>query len=145
MRDMLGSVESDPLAESWAIQEAASKRGFDWPDISGVFAKVREEIQEIEAALEAGDAEHACRELGDVLFATVNLARFLHANPAAELERANGRFNQRFALLSAELDREGLKMEACTLAELDAVWDRVKRSLRAAPPSEPAALPALKE
>lgn len=121
---------SGALEMSWAIQERVSKRGFDWPDISGVLAKVREELGEVEQALEAGDAEGAKRELGDLLFATVNLARFLDADPASALERANGRFLRRFALLDAELDRSGRRMEACTLAELDEVWEGVKARLR---------------
>jgi uncharacterized protein YabN with tetrapyrrole methylase and pyrophosphatase domain len=115
---------------SWAIQERVSKRGFDWPDISGVLAKVREEAGEIEQAVKAGDGEGAKRELGDLLFATVNLARFLDADPVAVLEEASGRFVQRFALLEVELDRSGRRMEACTLAELDEVWERVKARLR---------------
>lgn len=122
----------DALTASWAIQADASKRGFDWPEISGVLAKVREEIGEIESAVEEWDAEAAKRELGDLLFATVNLARFLDADPAVELDRANRRFVERYELLKAELDQAGRQMEACTLAELDEVWERVKTRLGAA-------------
>lgn len=118
------------LEVSWAIQERVSRRGFDWPDISGVLAKVREELGEVEQDVEAGDAEGAKRELGDLLFATVNLARFLDVDPSVALEGANGRFEQRFALLDAELKRSGRRMETCTLAELDEVWECVKARLR---------------
>ena len=111
------------------IQAAASARGFDWPDIGGVFAKVREELAEIEQARNAGNAEHAKRELGDLMFAIVNLARFLGADPAVELGRANERFLSRFTLLENELQREGRVVEQCTLAELDAVWDRIKHTI----------------
>ena len=125
---MAGS-QGDALKRSWAIQADASGRGFDWPDITGVFAKVREELAEVEQAWTAEDGQAARRELGDMLFATVNLARFLDADPEGELERANARFNERFALLDAELHRTGRAMEECTLEELDAVWEQVKRRL----------------
>jgi len=103
--------------------------GFDWPDIAGVFEKVREELGEIEAALAAGDVPHARRELGDVMFAVVNLGRFLGADPAAELARTNRRFLRRFDLLKRYLREEGRRVEDCTLEELDAVWTRAKKAL----------------
>lgn len=121
-----GAKSSDPLAASYDIQEAASRRGFDWPDVEGVLDKLREELDEVRAALDAGDAAQAKRELGDVLFAAVNLGRFLHTHPSLELQRANERFMERFERLEFELANEGRRMESCTLAELDAVWERVK-------------------
>lgn len=127
-------LAEDPLAESWQIQEEASSLGFDWPDISGVFSKVREEIAEIEEAWQDGDREHAKRELGDALFALVNLGRFLSANPAEELHRTNHRFLRRFASLKAELHEEGRTVGDCSLAELDEVWERVKQKMRAQHP-----------
>jgi len=129
-------IDTDALRASWAIQERVSRRGFDWPDVSGVLAKVREELVEIENALKEGDAEAARRELGDVLFAVVNLARFLEADPDEELQCANARFERRFALLDAELVQAGRRVECCTLAELDEVWERVKSRLAATSCSE---------
>ena len=123
----------DPVRTSLAIQDDASALGFDWPDISGVFEKVREELGEIADAWAAGDREHAKRELGDLLFATVNLARFLDADPSTELDEANQRFTGRFTLLKYEAEREGLILKQCTLAELDVIWERVKRATREAP------------
>lgn len=117
---------SNALRDSWAIQAAASSVGFDWPDIAGVFDKVREEIEEIRDAWGRGDREQAKRELGDVLFASVNLARFLNADPGEELHRANERFRARFDLLKKAVKAQGRELEACTLAELDEVWERVK-------------------
>lgn len=114
------------LEQSWHIQEKVSRRGFDWPDISGVFGKVREEIAEVESAWESGDVDSARRELGDVLFAAVNLARFLDTPPEEELGRANERFCRRFDLLDKELQRSGRAMESCSLDELDEIWKRVK-------------------
>jgi ATP diphosphatase len=126
-----GSLEGgrDPLHESWLIQEAASGLGFDWPDASGVIAKIREELGEIESALDEGDAAGAQRELGDVLFAAVNLSRFLGTDPGDELRRCNARFEQRFSLLREELKHMDIEIEKCSLAELDVVWERVKVQL----------------
>ena len=120
---------NDAIARSWAIQSDASRRGFDWPDIQGVLGKVREELGEIEEAWGAGDRNAAQDELGDLLFATVNLARFLDVDPAEALGGANARFQKRFALLEAELQSTGKVMEECSLEELDEVWEWVKRSL----------------
>ena len=119
--------EGDAVKASWIIQSDASALGFDWPDISGVFDKVREELGEIESAWSEQDHEQARRELGDLLFSTVNLARFLDADPNEELHRANERFNRRFALLKDEIQHQGLVMRHCTLEELDKVWERVKK------------------
>lgn len=120
----------DPLADSRRIQDAASSLGFDWPDITGVFGKVREELKEIEVAYYAGDHEHARRELGDVLFALVNLGRFLKTDPAEQLHCANRRFMRRFDMLKSHLESRGRKVEQCTLAELDEVWEKVKREIK---------------
>lgn len=122
------SQSADVLRTSWAIQEDASAQGFDWPDISGVLQKIHEELQEIQTALDAGDREHAQSELGDLLFATVNLARFLDADPTEELRRATERFSSRFARLQHELNRESRVMQECSIEELDEVWERVKRA-----------------
>lgn len=125
-----GRASSDALNRSWSIQSTASTLGFDWPDITGVFGKVLEEVGEVQAAWDEGDHEHAKRELGDVLFAVVNLARFLNADPGDELRRANERFSLRFGLLKEQLKRNGIRIEDCTLKELDAVWEQVKKALR---------------
>ncbi|NIA14760.1 MAG: hypothetical protein GWP08_11825 [Nitrospiraceae bacterium] len=125
-----GRTASEALSQSWSIQSTASALGFDWPDITGVFAKVLEEVQEVQHAWDEGDYDHAKRELGDVLFAVVNLARFLNADPGDELHRANERFNLRFSLLKEQLKCNSIKIEDCTLEELDAVWEQVKKALR---------------
>lgn len=116
----------DVMEEAWRIQEEASLLGFDWPDAHGVLAKVREETDEIEAALLAGDCAHAARELGDLLFVCVNLARFLRTRPEIVLEQACETFRTRFARLTEELLREGKSVQSCSIEELNHVWDRVK-------------------
>lgn len=117
----------DPLEQAWRVHSSASALGFDWPDIGGVFDKVREELGEIEHAWAGGDRVHAKREFGDLLFASVNLARFLDADPGAELIEATARFARRFELLKEEIVREGRRIQDCSLAELDVVWERVKK------------------
>jgi len=123
---------SDSLRAAWSIQADASELGFDWPDITGVFAKVHEEIGEIEEAWNAGEREHAKRDLGDLLFAAVNLARFLDAAPNAELDRANARFQERFQIVKRVFAERGIAMRECTLDELDVVWEQAKAMLRSA-------------
>jgi len=114
------------LQASWELQAAASARGFDWPDIGGVLDKIAEELNEIRDALQHNNRHQARRELGDLLLAAVNAARFLETDPAQELHRANVRFQTRFEALLHALESEGRTMESCTLEELDAVWNRVK-------------------
>ena len=116
------------LARAWTTQAHAADLGFDWPDVCGVLAKVREEVDEIEAALSQDQREHAKRELGDLLFSAVNLARFLQADPAEELRRATERFERRFRRVEEEVRQSGRRVKDCTLDQLEDVWQRVKRS-----------------
>jgi nucleoside triphosphate diphosphatase len=124
-----GRPSENPIQESWRIQCAASAMGFDWPDVHGVLEKVREELGEIEAEVAAGDREAAKRELGDVLFALVNVGRFLEADLGEALHGTNQRFTRRFELLKTRVTESGRRVEDCTLAELDAVWMDVKSEL----------------
>ena len=117
----------DALRRSAALQRAAASYGFDWPDASGVFEKLFEEIAEIQEALHAGNAEHARHELGDLLFTVVNLARFLGADPGEELHRTNEKFRRRFESVREIIRQQGREMAECSLQELDAAWDKVKR------------------
>lgn len=116
----------DLLAHALRLQAGAAALGFDWPDISGVLAKVREELGEVCDALDAGDTAHAARELGDLLFAAVNLARFIPADPSRALRGACSRFAGRFDFVRAEVRRRGKKMESCTLDDLEAIWEQAK-------------------
>lgn len=118
--------QNDALEHARAIQIEAAAVGFDWPNITGVLAKVREEIGEIESACISGNDAHARKELGDLLFSAVNLARFLETNPSEELRRTNRRFSERFGRVQEEVRRNGRTMQECTLAELDEVWESVK-------------------
>ncbi len=109
------------------VHEHASSLGFDWPDIAGVFDKVQEELDEVRAAHRDGDVEHARKELGDLLFSAINLARFLRADPSAELDGARARFTDRFDRVQREVERRGWIMKEHSLEALDEIWDEVKR------------------
>ena len=117
---------ADAFVVSYEIQESASTQGFDWPEISGVLDKVKEELDEVAQALNEGDRAQAQRELGDLLFASVNLARFLGTTPWECLQDANSRFRERFLLLKTELERRDRTLDECTFDELNLVWDEVK-------------------
>lgn len=132
---MVGAAEGaatgvDALARAWHVQRDAAAVGFDWPEIAPVLDKVAEELNEIRDALAQGDPAHAGVELGDLLFATVNLARFLQVSPTATLDAATDRFSARFARVCAMVRAAGKAPETCTLEELDAAWDQVKKEGR---------------
>jgi ATP diphosphatase len=113
------------LSRALKLQDKAGRVGFDWNDPKAVLAKIREEADEIEAALDAGD-DTAAAEVGDLLFAAVNLARHLKADPEAVLRATNAKFQRRFASIETALASRGKKPEDCGLAELDALWDAAK-------------------
>jgi nucleoside triphosphate diphosphatase len=114
------------LTRALKLQQKASKVGFDWNDPKEVLAKIREEADEIEAALDAGDKPHAATEAGDLLFAVVNLARHLDADPEATLRMTNRKFERRFAWIEHALVARGKTPTQATLAEMDALWDAAK-------------------
>ncbi|MBL7645164.1 MAG: hypothetical protein JNK74_03130 [Candidatus Hydrogenedentes bacterium] len=116
----------DALIASLCVQASASAEGFDWPDVAGVLDKVEEEIGEIRHALAAGDAPHARKELGDLLLISVNLARFLGADPREELLSATARFSNRYSFLKKSLAGEGKSVGDCDLEALERRWQQVK-------------------
>jgi ATP diphosphatase len=114
------------LTRALKLQTKAGKVGFDWNDPMAVLAKIREECDEIEAEIEAGDAGKAAAEVGDLLFAAVNLARHLGADPEATLRAANRKFERRFGAIERALATAGKAPQDVTLAEMDALWDAAK-------------------
>jgi ATP diphosphatase len=114
------------LMRAFKLQEKAGKVGFDWNDPRAVLAKIREEADEIEAALASGDGEHAKEEVGDLLFAVVNLARHLSVDPDSALRGANGKFERRFGAIEAALAARGKQPSESTLEEMDRLWDEAK-------------------
>ena len=125
-----GALAGVPLAlpaltRALKLQAKAGKVGFDWNDPRAVLRKIREEADEIEAALD-GDAGQAAAEVGDLLFAAVNLARHLRADPEALLRQANQKFERRFAAIERALAANGKAPQDATLVEMDALWDEAK-------------------
>jgi nucleoside triphosphate diphosphatase len=114
------------LTRALKLQAKAGKVGFDWNDPHAVLAKIREEADEIEAELAAGDRSAAAAEVGDLLFAVVNLARHLSADPEAVLRATNHKFERRFAAIEEALAERGKTPQDATLAEMDALWDAAK-------------------
>ena len=115
-----------PLLMAYRLQERAAGIGFDWPDVRGPMLKVKEEIGEIEREQGAGSRERVEDEIGDLLFAAVNLARKLGVEPGQALERANAKFTQRFEQVEKLAEERGLEMGRASLEELDRLWDEVK-------------------
>jgi nucleoside triphosphate diphosphatase len=115
------------LTRALKLQDKAGKVGFDWNDPRAVLRKIREEVDEIEGALD-DDNDEAAAEVGDLLFAAVNLARHLHADPEALLRQTNGKFERRFASIEQALAARGKKPQDATLAEMDALWDEAKKA-----------------
>jgi nucleoside triphosphate diphosphatase len=113
------------LTRALKLQTKASRVGFDWNDPRAVLRKIREEADEIEAALD-GDEADAAAEVGDLLFAAVNLARHLHADPEAVLRQTNQKFERRFAEIERALATQGKAPQDATLAEMDVLWDEAK-------------------
>ena len=114
------------LTRAFKLQRRAAAVGFDWPATDGVVGKMREELDELEVAVESSDSDAIAEEFGDFLFTCVNLARHLGLDPEAELRAANGKFIRRFEALEEAIRSEGLDFAELELAELDAFWDRSK-------------------
>lgn len=114
------------LGRAMALQWKASSVGFDWNDPRAVLAKIREEVDEIEAALNDGKPAEVAAETGDLMFALVNLARHVEADPEMALRATNAKFERRFAYIERALAAEGRSLEDATLAEMDALWNEAK-------------------
>jgi ATP diphosphatase len=121
------------LTRALKLQQKAGKVGFDWNNARAVLAKLREEMDEVEAELDAGADDKVAGEVGDLLFAVANLARHLAVDPEQALRAANAKFERRFAHIEARLAAEGRAPEGATLAEMEALWEEAKRREKAQP------------
>ena len=110
------------LLYSFKIQKKAKKAGFDWNDINGAIDKISEELSEVLSASE----ENKAMEGGDLLFAVVNVLRFLDIEPELALKAATQKFIHRFELVEIELTKDGSEMASHTLEEMDAMWNSIK-------------------
>ncbi len=114
------------LMRAEKVQKRAAQVGFDWDDISDVFAKAKEELDELKDAVREGDKDHIIEETGDLLFAAVNISRFVKTNPELALTSATEKFIDRFALMESVVLESGHKLEDLSLSEMDAIWNSIK-------------------
>lgn len=113
------------LAAAMEIQKYAAKSGFDWECPGDVIVKLEEETRELEAALE-GAPEDAERELGDILFTVVNVARHLGVDPSRALRKTNREFVSRYSYVEEKAGRMGKSIEKMSIAEMDEIWEEAK-------------------
>lgn len=130
-RKLGGTLDDVPLAlpalsRAQKLQKRAAGKGFDWSDLSGVFAKLEEEVGELRVALAASDEHAVAEEMGDLLFTCVNIARHLKVDAETVLRGSNNKFQQRFTQMEILAEQQGLSVADCTDAQLDALWERVK-------------------
>ncbi len=114
------------LVRAMELQRKASTVGFDWNDPRAVLNKIREETDEIEAALDRNDVDEMAEETGDLLFALVNLARHIGADPEVALRGTNAKFERRFAHIERALAAQGRSLEDASLDEMDELWSEAK-------------------
>ena len=143
-RTLAGLVPTlPPLLRAYRLQERAASVGFDWPDVQGPLAKMREELAEVEQELEphpetvpdqpvdpntppTTPGDRLIDEIGDLLFSVVNLARKAGVEPGIALDRANRKFEERFEQVEALAEARGIDLVGAGLQRLDALWDEVK-------------------
>jgi XTP/dITP diphosphohydrolase len=114
------------IIKAYRIQEKARNVGFDWEDRGDVWAKVREELGELEAELKKDDKERATKELGDFLFSVINAARLYKLNPDNALEYTNQKFIRRFNYIEDHSIKIGKPLTEMTLGEMDKLWNEAK-------------------
>jgi tetrapyrrole methylase family protein / MazG family protein len=127
------SSKAPALMEAHQLSTKAARVGFDWKDIEDIFTKIQEELDELRAAIQAhkesrAEADHARvrEEVGDLLFATTNVARHLQVEPEAALKVTNRKFRRRFGYIESKLRERNQEFEATTLDELEALWQQAK-------------------
>ena len=127
LKDMPASTA--PLHQAYTYQKDAADQGFDWPDVTGVWAKFNEEMTEFKDAVEDGDPAAIQHELGDLLFSIVNLARWHKIQPDMALRQANNRFRDRFHLVEEDFKTRGVDMKDAGIEALESSWQDAKRRL----------------
>jgi nucleoside triphosphate diphosphatase len=115
-----------PLRHAVKIQERAASVGFDWDDVTRVIAKLREEIDELEAALASGDRDAIEHEMGDVIFSSANVSRFIKVDADQALQKSISKFIRRFQWMEDAIRRDGTRFEDMTLDQMDVYWNRAK-------------------
>lgn len=118
------------LHKAQQVQKRVARVGFDWDAAHQVVDKIEEELAEVRQAMRSGRPRHVREEIGDLLFAVVNLSRFLGHSAEEALDETIAKFTRRFQAVEQRLHRQGRKVTDCRLAELDALWDAVKTDER---------------
>jgi XTP/dITP diphosphohydrolase len=114
------------MVKAFRIQQKVKQVGFEWENKEQVWDKVEEEIKELQVEIEAKNQDKMEAEFGDVLFSLVNYARFLNIDPETALERTNKKFKYRFELMESYANENGLDLASLSLAEKDAIWNKMK-------------------
>jgi MazG family protein len=115
-----------PLRRAEKVQERAASVGFDWDNVSDIVKKLREEVDELESALQSGERDHIHNEVGDLFFSVVNISRYLKLDADRALNRSTSKFIHRFQSMEQLIHKDGRKLPEMTLEEMDAYWERVK-------------------
>lgn len=123
-------VQLPALMRAYRLSERAASVGFDWADIPGVMGKVKEEWEELQKASADNDRAQVAAEFGDLLFTLVNLARFVRVHPETALTASTRKFEERFRRLEKIVTEQGREVSGMSQAELDAIWERIKRNER---------------
>jgi ATP diphosphatase len=121
------------LTRAVKLQDKAAKVGFDWPSLAPVFAKMKEELAELEDVVAKGDRATIEEEYGDLLFVLANVARHLALDPESSLRAANQKFMRRFRYIEEQLFERGSSPAQSTLSEMDTLWDEAKERERSGP------------
>lgn len=126
-------LEGIPLAlpallRAYKIQSRVSKVGFDWESAQGVIEKIKEELKEVQEAIDSNDKTKIEEEIGDLLFSIVNLARFLKIDPETALRKTNRKFEERFKKLEKIAQQKDKSLKDMTLNEMDSLWEEIKSS-----------------
>jgi MazG family protein len=128
-KSVLGGVPKSlpAVIKATRIQDKAKQVGFEWDNKEDVWKKVEEEMQELQEAITENDQEHIEEEFGDVMFSLINYARFLHVDAEGVLEKTNKKFISRFTRMEEEALKHEKSLADMSLAEMDALWNEIKR------------------
>lgn len=116
-----------PIQKAIKVQKKAQKRGFEWPDVQGVLSKFKEELQELEDAIESKNSQEIEAELGDLFFILIKASRFLNCDAEKALHKTTHKFSHRFYHMEKALNEEGKQIESSNIDELTQAWNEAKK------------------